>query len=407
MRLEKLVIHELPGVACGTTLRFHDGFNVLLGRNGTGKSTLLRLVVAVLRGDFSLLAAASGDVEWRVRSGDQVLTFRFRWQTARPGPEEMRRRHGAGLDFFEWAGEVLGGERRLVAGSAAAFAEVFAGGAGDDFVTLQPVFDPQDLVWPVPLRGVTELRLLTRALQRHVDSEHPGRFDEGTRTLDAIFGGGHTSGLADGIEPVRAEVAGDVVTRAGMAWVSSSELAKKPDQLEYSAKNTEWIEAIRRAFGAEAVKVIIGVAERGNDRVLYNRPRVEVRFGGGVSARHDRLSFGQQRLLAFGWYAACTPSGPLVVDELVNGMHHAWIRFCVDHAEPRQVFAASQNPLLLDALSIPETVDEVCRMFIRCSIDEGGFVWRSMSEAEGQEFLGAYDVGIQHVGRILRSRGLW
>jgi recombinational DNA repair ATPase RecF len=52
LKLKRLKIHKLPRVKPGTELVFSDGINVLLGLNGTGKTTLLEVLVAVLNGQF-------------------------------------------------------------------------------------------------------------------------------------------------------------------------------------------------------------------------------------------------------------------------------------------------------------------------------------------------------------------
>src|SRR5262249_36399106 len=59
LRLRRLRIDRFRSVAPGTELAFSPGWNVLLGRNATGKTTLLELSGMVLRGDFSALAKES------------------------------------------------------------------------------------------------------------------------------------------------------------------------------------------------------------------------------------------------------------------------------------------------------------------------------------------------------------
>lgn len=64
LRIKKLVIHQYRDVAPGTTLEFSDGINVLLGRNGTGKTTMLNLIAMIARADFSPLKAEQGRVDF-------------------------------------------------------------------------------------------------------------------------------------------------------------------------------------------------------------------------------------------------------------------------------------------------------------------------------------------------------
>lgn len=67
MRLRSLVIRELQGVA-PTTLEFGNGIHVLLGKNGTGKTTLLRLLVAIVRTDFRAMLDQNFDISYSIES---------------------------------------------------------------------------------------------------------------------------------------------------------------------------------------------------------------------------------------------------------------------------------------------------------------------------------------------------
>jgi hypothetical protein len=98
-----------------------------------------------------------------------------------------------------------------------------------------------------------------------------------------------------------------------------------------------------------------------------------------------------------------------VADELVNGMHHEWIDYCLNHAcGDRQMFYTSQNPLLLDSLSF-ESVREVSERLIACrwNQEEKCFVWENLSAQTAADFFRLYKAGVQHVSDILRTRGWW
>jgi ATPase subunit of ABC transporter with duplicated ATPase domains len=63
LRLRRLKINKFRAVKPGVELVFHDGFNVLLGRNATGKTTLLDLISMALRFDFSSIRDEDFDLE--------------------------------------------------------------------------------------------------------------------------------------------------------------------------------------------------------------------------------------------------------------------------------------------------------------------------------------------------------
>ena len=142
-------------------------------------------------------------------------------------------------------------------------------------------------------------------------------------------------------------------------------------------------------------------------RVGFGKPWFQfTRKGGRATIGHERLSYGQKRLLSLLYYLEASPHH-LVADEMVNGLHHEWIEEIVQRIGDRQTFLSSQNPLLLDYMEF-DSVDQVSRSFVLCELDElDRLVWRNMSAEEAASFYSAYEVGIQHVGEILRTKGLW
>lgn len=133
----------------------------------------------------------------------------------------------------------------------------------------------------------------------------------------------------------------------------------------------------------------------------------------GVTFSHHGLSYGQKRLLAFLYYLDANPSH-VIADEFVNGMHHAWITACRDALlagySPRQSFLTSQNPLLLDYIPL-HTADDARRTFVQCRAElidgRERFVWNNLELDDATELFADHQVGVQHLGELLRVRGLW
>jgi hypothetical protein len=135
--------------------------------------------------------------------------------------------------------------------------------------------------------------------------------------------------------------------------------------------------------------------------------RFYFRHRGGWRVSEKMLSYGQRRMLAFMHYVASAKS-TIIADELVNGLHHGWIRACFELLGERQVFLTSQNPLLLDYLSFESPVD-VRSTFILCSRDRNSeqMVWENMSQEAAEDFFDSYKVGFQQVGELLQTKALW
>src|SRR5262245_53056348 len=78
LRLTRLRIDRFRNIQPGTELRFGPTFNVLLGKNATGKSTLLDLVAAVINDDLSAYAKedAGFDLTWWIEKGEHEFELR-------------------------------------------------------------------------------------------------------------------------------------------------------------------------------------------------------------------------------------------------------------------------------------------------------------------------------------------
>jgi hypothetical protein len=135
----------------------------------------------------------------------------------------------------------------------------------------------------------------------------------------------------------------------------------------------------------------------------------EITRADGTTIHHDRLSYGQKRLLSFFYYLECNPQ-VVIADELVNGLHHRWIDACMEAMAGRQAFLTSQNPLLFDYVTF-DSIEQVESSFITCKLElvdgHEQMIWQNMTPEEARIFYEGYEVGIEHVGDILITRGLW
>jgi hypothetical protein len=162
-------------------------------------------------------------------------------------------------------------------------------------------------------------------------------------------------------------------------------------------------------FDRSELRVDVSARQRSVTLVRINNLLFRFWWKDGTLITHERLSYGQKRLVAFFYYLDCNPY-TVIADELVNGLHHRWITASIDAIGQRQAFLTSQNPLLLDYVPIT-SAEEVQRSFVLCRSEPGagrpGWVWENMTKEDAQDLFSAYGVGIEHVSEILQSRGLW
>lgn len=183
-------------------------------------------------------------------------------------------------------------------------------------------------------------------------------------------------------------------------------------RIESQSNGIDFLSRLVKLLGFESAQVRLQRIARSAEpgfQVDFGNTRFYFTRHDGSIINHSFLSYGQKRLLAFYCYLD-SYRDCVVADELVNGMHHEWIEACLEDLGERQAFLTSQNPLLLDYLSF-ESAEEVRSSFVLCRTEfhEGReqMVWENMTEEDSEGFFKAYQVAIQHVSELLRTRGLW
>jgi hypothetical protein len=178
----------------------------------------------------------------------------------------------------------------------------------------------------------------------------------------------------------------------------------------HSASRTSPLAAdVKAALGTKDCSIKFNLKSKDAHGEIYNNLRFWLTRADDSEYSDEHLSFGQKRIVSFLAYL----DGALtfvIADEIVNGLHHAWVDLCVNSIGDRQAFLTSQNPLLMDHLSFNDP-DEIRHSFILCSLDDDEerevIKWQNMTEDQAKATFEASEAGIGHLSTILRNEGLW
>lgn len=440
-------------------LRFSNRFNILLGPNGAGKTTLLDLISKVL----STNLGDSGDpfsIEVELVFPGGVLVGMI--ETAgENGTEPMDLPPDVQMAFGARPGasratQLPNLDLRLTASDPASVVWIRTIG---DAVVVSRDGDPREVKHPsarldlLARHGlVASLTLLASPLNgkpsiQTIEYRNASRFDESLDTFRAITARKGDLSIVQAVlrpviegsrkldqakEEASLQVAFPIegMVPPAMVDVVQSRFADGATDVLYQQHELHFLsEAIRLLdlrsaiakleFTGKAVVPPVDPSAQAAAGFVVDLRAIELswfenlnfwftrRDGAVFQAQH--LSYGQKRLLAFLYYLDCNRSF-VIADELVNGFHHAWIEECMKAIGDRQAFLTSQNPLLLDYLYF-DNVQQVKESFILCRTEADGdrdrMIWRNMTDDEATMFYEAYKVGLQYVGEILRTRGLW
>lgn len=412
VKLKRLKIGKYRNVKPGTELRFSDGFNILLGQNATGKTTLLELITAVVRGDVEALSREELELEFDLAVSAGTIQVKLANRQAEPSvraeipgvalnERRMALTYDISLHLHDVDARFVGDEKTATL-MRPSKATVDVAMFGPEFGLVASLLLAADEAIAMPVETFGELVSVRNDLRRFDESLL--RFDDQLAMIIRSFGPEGSSHVVGPYTPheVRTRIGDRSVEQKARGFqIPASELAFLSEAVSrFDLASAELrLELLRQMPATETYE----------ERFTFGKPSFYFVDHDGSGFTQDRLSYGQKRLLSFLYYLACNPD-ICVADELVNGLHHEWIAACVEDLGKRQTFLASQNPLLLDHLQF-SSAEEARQSFICCTRERTDkkttLHWENMSEDDASAFYRAYDAGLQHVGDILRTHGLW
>jgi len=428
--LTYLRVHNFRRVRPGTFIAFEPQLNTVVGRNGTGKTTLLALISAIVRNNVHEFIHEDFEIGFGLVDGDLSFEGVCRNQcSTRPG--------NGGSELL-LSGILRHGELTIRINGDAHEAQLTYQGREQLTRSVGPERDPQRHAFEL----IHNLRLnlpdddpTLRALKMPGPEGVAGdvlrsksftstRIHEGVETFDELFAQdtdhrdrSPTLGVTLATHPELGKI--DTKAVANGHHLTDETLLPQLDKqtsiidtltLDGSAPPlAQFIELSQYTDARLILTKTSATTKDGGTRLVFAKPVVRFTTTSGDELVHPQLSFGEKRLLAF-LIKLHANRHTIIVDELANGMHHSWLERAVELLEDfgTQAFLTSQNPLLLDCLPLDRETYGRAHGLVVCELSSSGeMIWRNLDEAEREDLLRSLDVGLQQLSAAMRTKGLW
>lgn len=429
MKLTRLTVHRYRDVTPGTELTPSPSLNLLLGPNGTGRTTLLELFSTVIGSDFSSLIHEPFALEYELVLPGLKLHVYARNESDVPPRQEAVARQGAGLLPVRATGPDTGLqpliELELRWSSPSARMVMRADAEGIDCkVDGAPVWS-RAMNWSLLDRSVWTLLFMTaqyidagvkerlKPLLRRTFLLAPQRFDESLGMFERMSAVRYAMEVRDGeVFPL-----GLMALPSWMPGWLKERVEVEPEvealELRHDTMERAFLARFVSLADLESGRLRVEVLEKrsfeNGGRVGFGGLAFQFIRKGGHALTQTQLGFGQKRLLSLLYYLDVNEDFA-ILDEPANGLHPRWVEASLGELGGRQVFLASQSPLPLEH-PVFASEEELRASLIFCGpVSHEGrehMGWRHPSRQVAASLFDAHRSGARPLGVLLREQGVW
>ena len=431
--LRSLTIHRYEQFRDCPRVEFSPDDNLILGLNGSGKTSLLRLLAAVLRWNYDALLGQPFDIEFEqafdVPPDPSVsITGRVQYQPAPLAagqPFQGRRVVRSKYEGFE--AELCidhGSGPRGIITVRGEMIHARVESASNDQITapIGPGIAHAIAVAMASLAadlGGGNLSYTAFDLNDCVDNtfavrETEADFAQLTEHISYSFSNHFSFGSEDFFEDEERQwlmLLDEVVSRAIERKIDRGYLEPVTYERDAGVGSRRDMRALLAALNAESIsfrpKLEKSEGSGEGEHLECKGVEIRVRFASGTEIVDSRLTFGQKRLITIALGALVCGGAPMLVDEIDNGLHPGLLEKILEIISGRQTFIVSHNKLVVDLLDY-DSPEDICRTVHICRRNpDGTQSLIALSDDQVQEVFEKIEVGIMSPSEVLLQEGLW
>jgi energy-coupling factor transporter ATP-binding protein EcfA2 len=430
--LRSLTIHRYEQFRDCPRVELSPDDNLVLGINGSGKTSLLRLLAAVLRWNYDALLGQPFDIEF-----EQVLELapdksvsiqgRVRYQPAPPAmmqQSQARRVARSKYDGLEATFSIRHDRWTCTAHVRDSLLDVVDGASVLGHLPLQTAWmaweianvlmdGSEDVLAEDHPASIVE-RIHERAMATFMVRETDIDFAKLTKSIPYRYASSFIEDPGDVSEdenPQWFPLLYEVVTEAAGQKNDHGYFAPVTYERDAEVGRGLDMRPLLKALDAKSISFRPEIEKTESlaegERLEGKGVDIRVLFPSGTEVRDSLLTFGQKRLITIALGALICGGSPLLVDEIDNGLHPGLLEKTLEIIRGRQTFLASHNKLVVDLLDY-DSPEDLRRTIHLCRREPDGTQRLvALSDDQVREVFEKIEVGIMNPSDVLLGEGLW